>query len=149
VSGGGTSKGLTRRQARELAFQFLYAQLPEAVAAPGAAAARDLAHSDFEHFCGNFGANQDEFAWELISGTGQALPELDRAISGLSTNWRIERMPRVDLTVLRLAAFEILRRPDIPKTVSINEAIELAKRFGAEDSASFVNGLLDKISKPS
>jgi N utilization substance protein B len=69
-------------------------------------------------------------------------------VSGLSTNWRLDRMSRVDLTILRLAAQEILFRADIPKSVSINEAVELAKRFGAEDSPAFVNGLLDKIAKP-
>ncbi|MBI3544480.1 MAG: transcription antitermination factor NusB [Deltaproteobacteria bacterium] len=137
---------LNRRQARELAFQFLYGHLAIAAPAPKAA---ELRHTDFELFAENFESKSDEFAWELAEGTGKNLPALDAQIGKLSTNWRIERMPRVDLTVLRLAAFEILFRPDIPKTVSINEAIELAKRFGAEDSAAFVNGLLDKIAKPS
>lgn len=139
---------LTRRQARELAFQFLYGHLPES---SGTAITEPVIFrsKEFELFCGNFGQAADEFAWELAQGTGQNLPAIDATITKLSTNWRIERMPRVDLTVIRLAAFEILMRPDIPKTVAINEAVELAKRFGAEDSSSFVNGLLDKIDKPS
>jgi N utilization substance protein B len=134
--------GLSRRQAREACFQFLYGHLP----APGAAAT-DPSESDFRHFCGNFGTAFDEFAWELASGTGQRLPAIDEQITKLSTNWRLERMSRVDLTILRLASFEILYRPDIPKNVSINEAVELAKRFGAEDSPAFVNGVLDKLVK--
>lgn len=135
---------LTRRQARELAFQFLYGHLPLA-----GGKAVNFSHSDYENFCKNFAATPDEFAWELIEGTGKNVPELDRETTKLSTNWRLERMPRVDLTIIRLSSFEIRFRSDIPKVVSINEAIELAKRFGAEDSAAFVNGLLDKISKPS
>ncbi len=134
----------TRRQARELAFQFLYGHLPEA----GSQQAH-FKHTEFDLFCDNFGEKPDEFAWELIEGTGQNIPTLDEAIGKLSTNWRLERMPRVDLTIIRLASYEIVHRSDIPKTVTINEAIELAKRFGAEDSAAFVNGLLDKFNKAS
>jgi N utilization substance protein B len=73
--------------------------------------------------------------------------ELDSAIESHSKNWRLERMPRVDLSILRLAAFEILHRTDIPKTVAINEAVELAKRFGTENSGAFINGILDKFEK--
>lgn len=132
---------MSRRNARELAFQFLYGYLSNA------SKVADFSKSEFAHFCANFGHSTDDFAWELIEGTGKNIPTIDETIAGLSTNWRIERMPRVDLTLLRLAAFEILHREDIPKTVSINEAVELAKRFGAEDSASFVNGLLDQLQK--
>ena len=134
----------TRRQARELAFQFLYGHLPEA-----GSAVVTFRHTEFDLFCDNFTEKPDEFAWELIEGTGKNIPTLDETIGKLSTNWRLERMPRVDLTIIRLAAYEIMHRTDIPKTVSINEAIELAKRFGAEDSAAFVNGLLDKLPKAS
>lgn len=131
-----------RRLAREVAFQYLYGHLPEPTSK-----APVLLPSDFDEFCKNFEQKPEEFAWELVEGTGKNLPALDEAITKTSTNWRIERMSKVDLTILRLAAFEILYRPDIPKTVSINEAVELAKRFGAEDSAGFVNGLLDKFNK--
>ena len=138
---------IARRQAREIAFQFLYGNLPDA-GKPHKA----FTHTDFELFFKNFTpeyGEPDEFAWELVEGAGKNMPTLDEAISKLSTNWRIERMPRVDLTILRLASFEILHRPDVPKTVSINEAVELAKSYGSEDSAAFVNGILDKITKPS
>jgi N utilization substance protein B len=104
---------------------------------------------EFTHFCSNFRYSFDEFAWEIVEGTGKNLPVLDKAISTQSTRWRIERMPRVDLTILRMAAFEILvaKKRDVPKTVAINEAIELSKRFGSEDSSSFVNGILDHIDR--
>lgn len=148
---------LSRREAREMAFQFLFGHLPEGVASQLPSPVRDKAiefkHTEYELFWRNFSSHQqsepDEFAWELAEGTGKKLPELDATIGKLSTNWRIERMPRVDLIIIRLAAFEILHRSDIPKTVSINEAVELAKKFGSEDSAAFVNGLLDKLVKPS
>ena len=136
--------GISRRQSREIAFQFLYGNLPEA----GGGAA-EYARRDFELFCASFAFDADEFAWELCDATGKNVPMLDKTVAGLSTNWRLDRMSRVDLTILRLAALEILVREDIPKSVSINEAVELAKRYGAEDSPAFVNGLLDKIDKPS
>lgn len=137
-----TTSSSSRRQAREVAFQYLYGHLPEK------SVETTFSKPDFESFCSNFTVPIDEFAWEVAYGTGKNVPTIDKAIEKLSTNWRLERMPRVDLTILRLAAFEILHRGDIPKTVAINEAVELAKRFGAEDSASFVNGILDKLDKP-
>lgn len=136
--------GIPRRQARELAFQFLYGCLGPDRPASGA---EHFAHGDFVSFCANFGQKPDDFAWELAQGTGKNLPRIDESIGKISAHWRIERMPRVDLTILRMACHEILDRADIPKTVSINEAIELAKRFGAEDTPAFVNGILDKLEK--
>ena len=136
----------SRREARETAFQFLYANLPEGQIAESV----ELKKSEFEAFCDSFAVPRDEFAWELASGTGKNLPLLDEKLKLLSAHWRLERMPAVDRTVLRLGAYEILLRPDIPKIVSINEAIEVVKRFGTgPESASFINGILDKIDKPS
>jgi transcription antitermination protein NusB len=133
---------VSRRQARETAFQYLYGCLPsESVSST-------FSRPEFNVFCGNFAYANDDFAWELVEGTGKNVPAIDETITRVSTNWRLERMSRVDLTVLRMGAYEILHRQDIPKTVAINEAVELAKRFGAEDSASFVNGVLDKLEKP-
>ena len=137
------TSGISRKQAREVAFQYLYGHLSEK------SEATDFNQVEFERFCANFEQGNDDFAWDLVEGTGKNVPTIDQAIAGVSTNWRIERMPRVDLTILRLAGFEIRFRPDIPKTVSINEAVELAKRFGAEESAAFVNGILDKLDKAS
>jgi transcription antitermination protein NusB len=70
---------------------------------------------------------------------------LDKIIKEQSINWSITRMTRVDLNILRIATFELLFRSDIPKNVTMNEAIEVAKKFGTEESSSFINGILDEI----
>ena len=85
------------------------------------------------------------FASELVNGVIAHLSEIDARISEKSKHWSMSRMARVDLNILRLAVFELLFRTDIPKNVTMNEAIEVAKKFGSEDSASFVNGILDEI----
>lgn len=87
------------------------------------------------------------FAEEIVRGVNEHLHEIDDAISATSTNWSIERMARVDLSLMRLAAFELIYRPEIPINVVINEAIELGKRFGTKETPSFVNGILDKLSR--
>lgn len=86
-----------------------------------------------------------EYADDLVRGVYGELEQIDTIISRASQNWRVERMSRVDRNVLRLGAFELLRRPEVPRAVIIDEAVELAKRFGTEDSSSFVNGVLDRI----
>jgi N utilization substance protein B len=85
------------------------------------------------------------FARELLAGVLGNRAAIDSCIESKSKNWSVSRMSRVDLNILRLAVFELLYCPDIPKNVTINEAIEVAKKFGAEDSSSFVNGILDEI----
>ncbi len=85
------------------------------------------------------------FAQELIRGTVEHLAELDRKIAAFAEGWAVERMANVDRNIMRLAAYEIFCRDDIPERVSINEAIELAKRFGSEESAKFINGILDRL----
>ncbi len=71
--------------------------------------------------------------------------ELDERVTKASTNWRIERMARVDRNVLRLGAWELAHREDVPRAVVLDEAVELAKRFGSEESGPFVNGVLDRV----
>jgi len=138
----------SRRASRETAFQFLYGLLP--LPAPGGKTSDcPFSRAEFSLSFSSFEKVEDDFAWELVEGTGKNLPLIDQEIHANSTNWRIERMPLVDLTVLRMGAFEILFHPDIPKTVAINEAVDLAKKYGAEDSHAFVNGLLDKLEKKS
>jgi N utilization substance protein B len=88
-----------------------------------------------------------EFATTLACGVESNRDDLDAAIEGASTNWRVARMAVVDRNLLRLGAFELLHCPDIPANVTINEAVELAKRFGAGDSKGFVNGILDRIAR--
>jgi len=86
-----------------------------------------------------------EFAGRLVSITRERLDEIDDAIQSASRNWRLDRMSRVDRNILRLATCELRHSPDVPVKVVINEAVELAKRFGTADSPAFVNGILDRI----
>lgn len=86
-----------------------------------------------------------DFAQELVDGTIAHQDEIDQTIASFAQDWSISRMANVDRNVMRLATYEILYRSDIPGRVSLNEAIELAKRFGGEESAKFVNGILDRI----
>ena len=85
------------------------------------------------------------FAQELVDETIVHQDEIDQKIASFAQDWTISRMANVDRNVMRLATYEILFRSDIPGRVSLNEAIELAKRFGGEESAKFVNGILDRI----
>ncbi|MFH0965852.1 MAG: transcription antitermination factor NusB [Planctomycetota bacterium] len=85
------------------------------------------------------------FAHTLIDGTCEHLAEIDEQIRAAAQNWEIGRMAVVDRNILRLAVFELAHVDDIPVKVSINEAIELAKKFGSEESGQFVNGILDKV----
>lgn len=87
------------------------------------------------------------FAWELVSGVWGKQGELDEMIRQFSQNWRLDRMGKVELALLRLAAFELLFRDDVPPKVVINEAIELSRQFGDENSHGFVNGILDAAVK--
>lgn len=86
------------------------------------------------------------FAERLVCGVAENLEDIDREINSYSTNWALDRMARVDLALLRLAAFELIYCPDVPHNVVINEAIEVGKRFGTEETPSFINGVLDHLS---
>lgn len=89
-----------------------------------------------------------EYAEELVDGVHKHKPELDERIADVSENWSVERMPILDKTIIRLALFEMLYVDDVPISVSINEAVELAKQFGGgEDSPRFVNGMLGNIAR--
>ena len=87
------------------------------------------------------------FAQELVQGTLEHREKIDDMIRGQADNWRLERMPAVDRNVLRLAIYEMLFETDTPKLVVVDEAIELAKKFGSEQSGRFINGLLDGLLK--
>jgi len=101
----------------------------------------------FDLICDNFHAREPirSFAKTLVVGVCENKEDLDRLITRASKNWRLERMPRLDRCILRLAVLELLNMEDIPPKVSIDEAVELGKRYGAEDSSSFINGVLDKV----
>jgi len=100
-----------------------------------------------EVYGGSADAENYSFARNLISGVSSYLEFLDRAISSASTHWNLGRMSRVDRNILRIAAYEIGFLADVPASVSINEAIEVAKRYGADDSPMFVNGVLDNLAQ--
>lgn len=130
-----------RTKARELVLQLLYQSDISGISTD------DLARDFFELHAADEEASVKSFAGQLVKDISTRLEELDGKISECATNWQIERMATVDRNVLRLAAFELLYRPDIPPKVAINEAVELAKKFGDLESGKFVNGILDKINK--
>ena len=130
----------SRRQARALALQILYAGDGDTETDVGAAIAAWPA--DFELEIDDEGR---ELAHRLASGAVTGGAAIDERIAAASRNWRLERMGRVDRNILRLAVGELVGAPDTPVRVVINEAVELAKRFGTADSPAFVNGLLDRI----
>ena len=81
----------------------------------------------------------------LVLGVLEYFPQLDRLIEQYSENWRLDRINMIDRNILRIALFELLYCEEIPPKVTINEAIDLGKRFGSEDSGSFINGILDRV----
>lgn len=85
------------------------------------------------------------YADALVRGVEADVLAIDKKISGASQNWRIERMSRVDRNLLRLGTWELMTKPDIPRAVVLDEAVELAKAYGTDESSGFVNGVLDRI----
>ena len=150
--GGTSTMASPRRQGREVALQILCAV--DAQTAPDAPAALDVY---FSHLAA--GADEEDmpageepldraFVDTLVRATlEQPATTVDDAITQVSRSWRLDRMARVDRNILRLAVAEMLYLPEIPGRVSINEAVELAKRYGAAESPAFVNGLLDSAIK--
>jgi N utilization substance protein B len=126
-----------RRKAREIALQVLYSLNFVDIDAQDA----------LDLFWGNFSAPQTakDFAAFLVQGTCEHKEELDKLIAGCSDNWSLGRMSKVDINVLRLAVFEFLYCDDIPPKVTLNEAVDLGKTFGSENSGSFINGILDAL----
>lgn len=84
---------------------------------------------------------------DLYSGVVEQRTAIDQLLTDVAENWRLPRMAAVDRNILRLGAFELLFRPDVPVPAALNEAVELARRFGNKDSTAFVNGILDKIAQ--
>lgn len=152
----------TRRKGREGALQILYQleaiaeekreDLPRGVKAPKSRVLhteKNAVSDAIAHFFENFDADEraKSFTTDLVWGVVDHAAEIDETIRDASPKWRIERMGMVDRNVLRLATFECLHRDDVPLKVILDEAIEIARRFGTEDSASFVNGVLDSVGK--
>jgi N utilization substance protein B len=128
-----------RRESRELALQMLYAL----DANPSVGIRETLL--TFREEQTDVLSKVREFAEGLVQGVQEHREAIDIAIKARSKNWSLPRMPRVDLNVMRLATFELMYREDIPKKVSINEAIEIVRKFGDKESPAFVNGILDDI----
>ena len=128
----------SRTKARECALQALY-QLDTS----GGSAA-DVLAGLWAHF-EPVDDDTKTFAEALVRGAQREQTVIDELIQRASTNWKIERMARVDRNILRLAVYEILKRSDVPVKVTLNEAIELSKKYGSEESSAFVNGILDRI----
>jgi transcription antitermination factor NusB len=129
-----------RSKARELALQVLY-QI-------------DITGDNYEESLDNFWKEYSEetikeeiksFASQLVKGVADNLESIDTKISKYATNWELKRMAVIDRNIIRLSSFEMLFRNDIPLKVSINEAVELAKKYSSPEASKFVNGVLDKI----
>jgi transcription antitermination protein NusB len=88
-----------------------------------------------------------DYVTDVVEGVVKNLSYLDKVIEDLSKGWKIGRISKVDLSIMRLSIYEICFRNDIPYSVSVNEAVELAKKYSNEDAGSFVNGILSKVSK--
>lgn len=126
-----------RRQARETALQALF-QIDMGKVEPNFALSNTA-----EEF--GAGPQELEFARELVQGALEHLTEIDQMISNVSKEWQLSRMANVDRNIMRLALYEMNYREDIPRNVSVNEAVELAKVFGGPESSKFVNGILGKL----
>jgi N utilization substance protein B len=126
-----------RRKAREIALQVLYGL---DVLKINAKEAIDLFWNNFEAL-----GEVKDFSSFLIEGTWNSKDKIDTLISSCAENWSIARMSRVDKNILRMAVFELLDCQDIPPKVTLNEAIDLGKVYGSENSGAFINGILDAL----
>ena len=133
-----------RTRARELALQILYQV--------------DLRKDNIHEFIADFWENQTasddtlddsvmEFSTTLVNGTLKNLVQIDEYITSYAENWQLSRMAVIDRNIMRMGVFELLYLEDMPPKVAINEAVELAKKYGDTESGKFVNGILDKINK--
>lgn len=129
----------TRRDAREYALQMLFQW--------------EFTKDSYDRIALHFWEHHDEpaaimdFTRSLVEGTIRNLEEIDTLIQKHADNWRMDRMATVDRNVLRLAVYEFLHDQETPKNVVINEAIEIVRKFGAQESSQFINGILDGIKK--
>ena len=131
---------MQRRKAREYALQILFRlDFTE----------KGIDSKDLEEFWSDKEALGEvrKFAEELVRGTLNKLDDLDTMIEKVTENWLLKRMAAVDRNILRLSAYELFYKKDIPPAVTINEAIEIAKKFSSTESAPFINGVLDKLAR--
>jgi transcription antitermination protein NusB len=131
---------MKRRKSREYALQILFqADFTE----------KKISSRGLDEFWlgKKYAKNTREFAEEIVRGTLSRLDEIDKMIERFTDNWMLKRMAAVDRNILRFATYEILYRKDIPYAVTINEAIEIAKKYSSQESAPFINGVLDRLAK--
>jgi transcription antitermination factor NusB len=131
---------MNRRKAREYAIQLLF-QHDFIGSGSGPGFPEDYKPANAE------GEDIKKFALEIVSGTLKHLVEIDEILKEAAENWKMERMAVVDRNILRCAVYEIVYRADIPAAVSINEALEIAKKYSSVESVGFINGLLDKVAQ--
>jgi len=128
-----------RRRGREISLQILYK-----------IDITDISLNDaLSTFRDNFNVKEESWAFAelLTKGVCQNLDEINSLVEGQSQHWKLDRMPVTDRNIIRIAVYELLHMDDIPSKVSLNEAIELGKLYGSEESSAFINGILDKIHK--
>ena len=129
----------TRRKSRELALQAFYQE--ELAGQAGLV--------DFAEFCTHFQVDKKTipYARKLLQGVHEKRNEINEMIRKYAENWRLERMSVIDRNILRLAVYELNYQDDVPTSVAINEAVEIAKRYSTDDSGSFINGILDGMAR--
>ncbi len=127
----------TRRQARELAMQALFYMDMR----------KDASEEMLQNFCGCFCPSKKSrpFFMKLVNGVLGTKDQIDTLVERFSQNWNISRMSCVDRNVMRIAVYELLYCDDIPPKVSINEAVDIGKKFGSQESGAFINGIMDSI----
>lgn len=136
---------MKRRKAREYALQILFSM------ENGSGIAEEDLSSTIERFVHNFSPeNVEEIAdvpylRRILAGIQSSLNDLDKEIEKYSENWKLYRMTKIDRNIMRIGAAELKNFDDIPAKVTIDECVELGKKYGSEDSSSFINGVLDKI----
>lgn len=131
---------MNRSMARELAMKLLYSR------SVGGDDTFECVKEQSEITAG-LSEEDMEFAHDIINGVTENTARIDELIDESSSNWKVSRMPKVDLCIMRIAAFELLYQPNIPYAATVNEAVELAKRYGDGGTPKFVNGVLGAIIK--
>lgn len=131
---------MSRSIAREVAMKLVYSRLLGGQDTPDAVLEKSEIREPLDR-------EEKDFSLALADGVEERLAEIDERIAVNAVDWSIDRIGRVDLSILRVAVYEMLYREDVPVGAAINEAVELAKRFGGERSYSFVNGILGAVAK--
>ncbi len=131
-----------RRKARELALQALFYLETDKSEKNESEKLLDLFCLNFEKLISD---DSRTFFLMLVKGVKEHEAQLDTLLDDCSKNWKLSRMPAVDRNIMRIGVFELIKCPDIPSKVTINEALEIGKKFGSKESAPFINGVLDKI----